>query len=192
MHAKEIKITLSDKILAATFLRLIPKSVTPNQLTIFRFFSVPFVLFLLSIQEYEWAVILFIISAFTDALDGALARTTNRITEWGKMYDPMADKLLIVLTSLILIPKYLGFWLVFSITFIEMVLIGSAYYLKNKGAIEIRANAWGKGKMISQSVAVSLLLLYALVHAPFLLIGAQYVFYLAIIFALVSLITYGI
>jgi Phosphatidylglycerophosphate synthase len=132
--SESIRITLSDKILAATVLRLIPRRVQPNQVTIFRFFTIPFVLLLLFIGAHEWAMVLFIFSAFTDALDGAMARTRNQVTEWGKIYDPLADKLLIVLTAFFLIPRHLGFPIVFAILSVEMLLIGAAYYIKNKNS----------------------------------------------------------
>ena len=187
-----IHITRSDRILAATFLRLIPSRVTPNQITMFRFFTVPFVFILLSLEEYRWGIVLFAVSAFTDALDGALARTTNRVTEWGKIYDPVADKLLITLSALVLVPRHLGFEIVFIIILLEMILIGSGYYLKNKRNIEIQANAWGKAKMICQSLGVILILLFVLLNIPFFLVLAAWFFYAAIALAAVSLVTYGI
>jgi len=190
--AKEAYITVSDKILAATFLKILPAKVTPNQLTIFRFFSVPFVAAFMYLEIYAIAIPLFIISALTDALDGALARTRNMITEWGKVNDPIADKLLIGLTGIIIIPKYINFFLAVFIIFIEMFVIGSAYYLKNKGVTQISANFWGKTKMICQSFGLGFLLLYAILSIPAFLVIAQYLLYASIFFALVSLVTYGI
>lgn len=190
--AKEAYVTFSDKILAATLLRLLPEKTTPNQLTIFRFFSVPFVATFMYLEIYAIAIPLFVISALTDALDGALARTRNMITEWGKTHDPIADKLLIGLTGIIIIPKYINFFLAVFIIFIEMFVVGSAYYLKNKGVIQISANIWGKAKMICQSFGVGFLLLFAIVSIPAFLMTAQYLLYASIFFAIVSLVTYGI
>jgi CDP-diacylglycerol--glycerol-3-phosphate 3-phosphatidyltransferase len=189
---KAEKITVSDKILAATVLKLFPRRVTPNQLTIFRFFTVPFVLLLLFLGKYEWGTVLFTISAFTDALDGAMARTRNQITEWGKIYDPLADKLLIVLTALFLIPQHLGFPIIFALLSTEMLLIGAAYYLKNKGKKDIQANIWGKIKMILQSFGVGFLFLFAILSTPWLLAIAAILLYASILFAVISLVTYGI
>ncbi len=190
-HKGEAHVTVSDKILSATFLKLLPRRVTPNQITIFRFFTVPFVAVLLYFGEYAYALPLFAISAFTDALDGALARTKNKITEWGKIYDPIADKLLIGVVALIVIPKYVSFYLVATIIFIEMFLIGMAYYRKNLG-LEVSANMWGKGKMILQSFGVVFLLLYAVVSLPWLLMAGTYLLYGSIILALISVVTYGL
>ena len=187
------KINLSDKILATTFLKLLPKRVTPNQLTIFRFFTIPFIALLLWLGKYGLGTALFIISAFTDALDGALARTRNMITKWGSIYDPLADKLLISITAFLILPRYIGPWIVFAIIFLEMFLIGMAYYNTNHNKKKsIQANWWGKSKMISQSLGVFLVLLYILWSLPLLLMAAQLILYLAVILAVISLITYSL
>lgn len=188
----DTKPTKMDKVLAATFLRLLPKRVTPNQITIARFFSVPFAGYFVATGNYRVGIPLFIVSAFTDALDGALARTTNRVTEWGRMYDPMADKLLIGITALIIIPKYLSFTLAFTIIFIEMLVVGTAYYMKNKGTIHVSANGWGKMKMFLQSIGVGALLIYAAYPLPWIELTAEYSLYASIVFAVLSIITHGI
>ncbi|MEK7464722.1 MAG: CDP-alcohol phosphatidyltransferase family protein [Patescibacteria group bacterium] len=186
------KVTVIDKLFALTILRFFPEKVTPNQITIFRFLSVPFVAALFLNDNYSWGTILFTISALSDALDGALARTRDQISEWGKMYDPLADKLLIGTAALLLIPKYLNLWIAVVILFIEMILIGAAYYLKNKGKIGTGANFWGKSKMFCESFGVGFILLFALTGIPSVLIISQLLLYAAIIFAIVSLITYSI
>src|SRR3989344_220855 len=186
----ENRTTIVDKILAATLLKLLPKKVTPNQLTIFRFITVPFIASLIFFNELVFAIILFSIAALTDALDGALARTSNQITEWGKIYDPMADKLLIGLTGILIIPKYLDALVVVLIILLEMFLIGSAYYLKNKGRRIIQANAWGKTKMIFQSVGVGLVILFAILGIPWILILASTLLYISIFVGVGSIITY--
>lgn len=185
------EVTVVDLILAATFLKLFPKRVTPNQITIFRFFTVPFVAVLLYVENYLYAIPLFAVSAFTDALDGALARTEKKVTEWGKVYDPIADKLLIGVAALIVIPKYTSFYLVAIIIFLEMFLIGMGYYRKNIGQ-EISANMWGQGKMIFQSLGVGFILVFALTLLPWTLTVGIYLLYVSIFFAIISLITYGI
>lgn len=187
------KINISDKILAATFLKLLPRKVTPNQITIFRFFTVPFIALLLWLGEYELGAVLFLIAAFTDALDGALARTKNIVTSWGSAYDPLADKLLISITAFLILPRFIGIWIVFIIIFLEMILIGMTYYngLHGKKHL-IKANWWGKSKMLSQSIGVSLVLIYILWPVSFLLIAAQLILYLAVALAIISLITYSL
>jgi phosphatidylglycerophosphate synthase len=81
--------------LAKTVLRLIPRSVQPNHLTIARFWLIPFVAYFLFFGNYRIGLFVFILTALTDGIDGALARTRGQITEWGRLYDPVADKLLV-------------------------------------------------------------------------------------------------
>ena len=84
-----------DKIMAVTFLPLIPRWVTPNAITIARFVLTPLVVFLILIENYNIGIPLFIATAFTDVLDGSLARVRKKVTKWGTLHDPVADKLLI-------------------------------------------------------------------------------------------------
>ncbi len=185
-----IKITLSDKILAGSFLRLLPKWVTPNHVTIFRFLTIPFVLLLITTKEYGLGTVLFIVSAFSDALDGALARTTNQITDWGKMFDPLADKLLIGTVAVVLIPRFLSVWLAVAIVVIELIIILSAYYQKHYQKVNIQADKSGKAKMVFQSVGVSALFLYMAIPLPLFIIIAQYTLYTAVLFALIQMLVY--
>jgi len=187
------KITLTDKLLAATVLKLIPRKVTPNQITVFRFFIIPFVALTLLLHEYAFGAILFIIGAFTDALDGALARTRREVTEWGSAFDPLADKLLIGITALLVLPVYFGVWLVFLIVLFEMMLVGLAYYNTRHGREhKIMANWWGKSKMICQSIGVILVLFYILWPAALLLTIAQWILWLAVALAAISIVTYSV
>lgn len=182
------KPTWFDYFLAKTFLRLIPDSVTPNQMTLFRFATIPFVLILLLTGFYLLATILFSISAFSDALDGARARTTGHITSWGILADPLADKLLIGLTAIILVSQFIGVWLAFLIIFLELALVFSAYH-RYKGKV-IPAKTAGKVKMILQSFGLGFLFLFTVISAPVLLLIATYLLYGAVLFALLSLFVY--
>ena len=58
-------------------LPLIPKWITPNQVTIFRFLATPFVVWVLAIEAYAWSIPLFVFVAFTDVIDGSLARAAS-------------------------------------------------------------------------------------------------------------------
>ncbi len=69
----------------------------PNMLTLFRIFLVPLlvVVLLTEVPDKEyWGLGIFLLAALTDALDGIIARRTDRITTTGAMLDPIADKLL--------------------------------------------------------------------------------------------------
>lgn len=177
-----------DDLLSRTVLRLIPHAVSPNSVTIVRLISVPVVIFLLLEQNYAWGAIVFALSAFTDALDGAMARTRNQITYWGKVADPLADKLLIGATALILVTRFVSLEIAMLLIGIELLLIARAAYLYSHKR-RAGANAMGKVKMVLQSVALLTLFVYALSGTLWYLTVAIGGLYLAIFFALMSLFT---
>ena len=183
-----IKITATDRFFRATFLPLLPKKITPNQLTGFRFLSIPFILYFFLVGNFNVGTILFILSAFSDALDGALARTTKQITDWGIVNDPVADKLLIGTVSLVVVAKFLSIRLAVLIIFLELCLIMLNYW-RHKGKI-VQAKLAGKTKMVLQCVGVIALLFFILSGVPFFLLLAKVCLYLAVAFALVSLFVY--
>ena len=182
------KITIFDRLFAGTILKLFPRFVRPNFLTVFRFVSIPFIIFFLLLKDYDVSLWLFAVSALTDALDGALARTRHQITDWGIVFDPLADKLLIGSAAVIVISRFISPILAGVIVIIELLLILFSYF-RFKGEL-VPAKTVGKVKMILQSVGVGLLLLSVVIHLPILVSVAAYVLYLAIFFALLSLFIY--
>ena len=179
------RVTPIDRLIAFLFLPLIPKSITPNQITKFRLISIPFIAALLSLGFYTSGTILFLFSAFSDALDGALARTKKKITTWGTLYDPIADKLLVGAVSVIIVSKYISSYLALVIIVIEMLLVASAYF-RYRGRV-VPAKTMGKTKMILQCLGIIILLFYIVIGTPVLLTIATYTLYLAITFGLLSL-----
>lgn len=182
------KVTVIDRFFEKTILKLFPKFIKPNIVTVFRFVSIPFVLYFLINKEYMIGLILFTLSAFSDAVDGAMARTRNQITDWGIVFDPLADKLLIGSVGFIVISSLISLPLAIAIVFIELLLIISAYF-RFKGEI-VPAKLVGKIKMILQSFGVGFLLIFLAVGHPSLIIVATYTLYLAIVFAILSLVVY--
>lgn len=188
---KSDEIYFFDKILAKTILKLIPRCVTPNHVTVFRFLATPIVVLLMFYGSYHIGLWAFLITAFTDAIDGALARTRDQITDWGKIYDPLADKLLIGAVVFIIVLRYIDFWTALIIVALEIIIIFVAWIRLRSGA-KVQANLWGKIKMILQSAGVAILLLSIVFDWAALLPLASGTLYLAIAFAIVSLLTYGI
>lgn len=182
------KVTPIDRILSATFLKLIPESVTPNRITLFRFITIPFILYFLLADYMLLGTILFVISAFSDALDGARARTTKHITSWGILCDPFADKLLIGSVAMILITKYISVYLALGIVSIELFLVAFSY-LRYKGHL-VPAKTVGKLKMVLQCFGIGFIMLFALLGTPWLLVVATYILYVAVGFGLLSLLVY--
>ena len=67
----------------------------PNQITLLRLGFLPFFLILISYEKYKWALLLLAAAAFTDGIDGVLARKLNQRSALGAYLDPIADKLLL-------------------------------------------------------------------------------------------------
>jgi CDP-diacylglycerol--glycerol-3-phosphate 3-phosphatidyltransferase len=182
------KITLTDKFFAATILKLVPFGVRPNFLTVFRFVSIPFVAFLLVTGDYVNGFWLFTVAALSDALDGAMARTRNQITDWGIVFDPVADKLLVGIVALIVISKAINPILAGTIIVLEIALVISAYW-RFRGKL-IPAKIVGKLKMILQCVGISLLLIGLAVNYPLIISAATIILYASVIFSVLCLTVY--
>jgi CDP-diacylglycerol--glycerol-3-phosphate 3-phosphatidyltransferase len=143
----------------------------PNTLTILRIFFVPFLVAVMVEQNLriEWrgavivtnaflALAIFLIAAATDLLDGYLARRWKQITTVGTLLDPIADKLLIsaALISLVQIRRVPA-WMVVLIIGREFAVSGLRSIASAEG-YTIQASDLGKTKMITQVVAISMIL----------------------------------
>jgi CDP-diacylglycerol--glycerol-3-phosphate 3-phosphatidyltransferase len=180
-----------DKALKYTLIPLIPNFVRPNHLTGLRLFLIPFVVYFILIQNYKIGLPLFAIAAITDMFDGTLARLRKQITDWGILWDPIADKILIGSVVVILIARDLHPLLGITIISLEAIFILGALHLKRMGR-PILPTFYTKSKMVFQAVAVCLLLLSLAMHAGWLFSLANGFFTLAILFAIASLISHGL
>lgn len=149
----------------------------PNKLTIFRIILIPlFVLvFYLPIDNYTFeifdyrfsiiniiAVIIFSIAAYTDRLDGKIARQKNLVTTFGKFMDPLADKLLVTAAFLVAIDLHLmPAYLVIIIVSREFMVTGIRLLAISEGKV-IAASSLGKIKTVSQIVLVIALFVFDL------------------------------
>ena len=168
----------------------------PNLLTLLRIFFVPLLIAVLVMEHVRLefrgvivtneilALVIFLLAAATDLLDGYLARRWNQITTVGTLLDPIADKLLFSAALISLVQARLApAWMVIVIIGREFAVTG----LRGIAAAEgytIKARRLGKTKMVSQVVAVSLLLLS--VHWPWLRSVAEVSLWLVVVLALVS------
>ncbi len=180
----------TDQLLAHTVLRLTPRAVTPNYITVLRFLLVPIVFYLFIYGHYRGGGVLFVFAAFTDAMDGALARTSDQITDWGKLFDPLADKLLVGSTAAILVTRFVDFRLAIAMVGVELFLILLGYWKKYYRKANIQANYLGKTKMISQSVGLGLLCLGIVASLSAILTAATWILYASVAFAILSLFGY--
>ena len=139
-----------------------------NKLTIFRIILVPIMVIIpfLGIQgswnyiPYEWIIIdlIFIIASITDKLDGSIARKRNEITTFGKFLDPIADKILVLATMIMLVEAgRLPAWIPIIVLFREFIVSGYRLVAVEKGGKVIAASIWGKIKTVTQMIAIILM-----------------------------------
>ncbi len=141
----------------------------PNALTLARIFLVPFLVVVL-LTRFEAQLIfgvpkevvgaaIFGFAAFTDWLDGYLARRRGQVTELGQMMDPLADKLLITAALLSLVWMELAAaWMVWIILGRELAITVLRSIAHTRG-VTIPASGLGKVKMVMQVLAIVLLML---------------------------------
>jgi CDP-diacylglycerol--glycerol-3-phosphate 3-phosphatidyltransferase len=121
----------------------------PNQLTAARF-GLGIVLFLLIVLElWAWCVVVFALAAFTDWLDGYLARRHNLVSSLGRQLDPLVDKVVICGAFIFLLPvagSGLAAWMVTVVVARELIITGLRGFLETRGAV-FGADWLGKIKM---------------------------------------------
>jgi CDP-diacylglycerol--glycerol-3-phosphate 3-phosphatidyltransferase len=132
-------------------------------LTSFRLICIPLVVISLNIHN-RWgsffAALFFGLAFITDILDGFYARKYKAITILGKFLDPLADKLLVSVTLIILIPlDRIPVWMVLLIIAREMAVTGLRSIAVSEGVV-IQADTLGKYKTIFQATALAGLLLH--------------------------------
>ena len=116
----------------------------PNVLTMIRLALVPVFVAVFRSGHHRWALAVFCAASLTDMLDGFLARKLNQISDFGKLFDPLADKLM-VLTALICQGLAGVFpWEAIAIVAVKelFMMVGSVYMLE-KGIV-VSANYFGK------------------------------------------------
>lgn len=192
MTNETIRFYPHDYIFRYTVIPLIPRWIRPNHVTVFRMIATPLVLALLYFENYRWGVPIFLIVACTDAIDGSLARLRKQITVWGTFYDPVADKILMGSVFILIVLKHINLWFGLLLIGVECTIALGGVYRRVKGLPIVAANIYGKTKMVLQVIGVGFLL-FSLWHGIDLFIPFSIgTFSLALVFALISLWTYGI
>lgn len=167
----------------------------PNILTIIRFLLIPFIIYFLAINQYIVGVILFIISGITDVVDGAIARKFNFITDFGKLMDPLADKLTqISVLATLMIKELIPVWILAIVIAKEAVMIAGASFLYGRDVV-VSSKWFGK--------LATVLFFIAIVCSCFISYWnmsidvnnslpdfAQYIYYLALVSSIFSLVMY--
>lgn len=180
-----------DKLLKVLVLPFVPAFVKPNYVTAFRLLFTPVIFYLFILGDFTLAVPAFLLAAFSDALDGTLARVRNQITPWGIFFDPIADKLLIGGTALLVAINY--YHPLIIITALVLDVLPSILWASTKrGSVIMMANWWGKTKMILQVVSMTALLIGIIASLPGLIMFGQVALAISLIFALIAVITYSL
>jgi CDP-diacylglycerol--glycerol-3-phosphate 3-phosphatidyltransferase len=129
-----------------------------DQLTVARAASVPLVvlLFAWDFPHHDyWATAIFIIAMATDWFDGRIARRSGRTSELGSLLDPVADKLLVMATLIVLIaPGVFPAWMVAAIVARELLISGLRQAALERGVV-ISARDLGKLKTWAQAIAAA-------------------------------------
>ena len=124
--------------------------------------AIPFVLVMLSGSSSStlWGVIIMVVAAFTDKLDGELARRLHQTTEWGKILDPVADKIAVAAVTLVLVKlQRISPWFLIGILARDILILAGGWYLKSAKGILLSSNETGKWavSVIALTLLVSLL-----------------------------------
>ena len=139
----------------------------PNILTIIRFILIPIILNFIFQGDYISGIIIFSISGLTDVLDGFIARKFNLISNFGKLMDPLADKLtqISVLAALVSV-KIIPVWILAIVVLKELIMVVGASFLYGKDVV-VYSKWYGK----LATVLFYLAIVFSLVIKQFNLVG---------------------
>ncbi len=178
----------------------------PNLLTVFRMVLIPVFVSLLFYQRFLLALGIFILAGITDGLDGLLARRFNQKSQLGTILDPIADKLMLVTSFVVLsmrsvfpqpLPSHLPvpFWVTVAVISRDVfILVGAAAINIVTGFRGFRPSMLGKINTVVQIIAIAIIIfaasvpygtgyylptLYTTVFAFAVLSGAHYVFFVS-------------
>lgn len=178
----------------------------PNKLTLSRVIAIPifiifFVLgmnnqhsisfFVINIDLYRLiATIIFVGASITDYFDGKIAREQNLVTDFGKLLDPLADKMLVITALILLTENKEVHYLCTLIVVLRELTISSIRLVALERGIVIAASIWGKLKTATQMVALVLILFnfYSINMAYYYFTYG--LFYLSTAFVIISLADY--
>ena len=153
----------------------------PNKLTVSRLILTAFFLMVLLFDfpfHYTVALVLFVAASLTDLFDGIIARRRNLLTDFGKLMDPLADKVLICSAFIAFIElDWMPAWMVILIVARELAITGLRLLAASKNLV-LAAERQGKNKTISQITAI-IALLVTPSHADWGIVGQLFAFEIA-------------
>ena len=140
----------------------------PNQITLLRLGFLPFFLILISYEQYKWALLILVIAGFTDGIDGVLARYLNQKSALGAYLDPIADKLLLSSSFVVLaMAKKVSWWLTIMVLSRDvLLLVVAAVIILISGYRPFPPSLYGKFTTFFQIVFVFAVVLAAAYPYP--------------------------
>lgn len=160
----------------------------PNLLTIIRFFLIPFAVYYLVNDQYLTAIVFICISGLTDILDGAIARKFNFITNFGKLIDPLADKITqLSLLGTLVIKNIIPLWILVIVLLKEATMVAGASFLYGKELV-VSSKWYGKAATVLFYLAIILSMLSKVFNTGITFVLILY--YVAVAMTIFSLIMY--
>ena len=161
----------------------------PNKLTIARMAMVPLFMIALLMNSPAsriLATVIFALASLTDMLDGQIARKYNMVTNFGKLMDPLADKVLTAAAMICLVELGdLAAWIAVVIIFREYLITGLRSVAASENIV-VAANIWGKVKTVCQMIALMLLMVKPQVVALFGIDLGLWIMYVAVALTIYS------
>jgi len=151
----------------------------PNQLTFLRLGFLPFFIILIHYRDYRWALAILVLAAMTDGLDGILARSLNQRTSLGAYLDPIADKLLLSSSFVILaVEGEMRWWLTILVLGRDvLILVVATVILIVTGHRQFPPSVFGKITTGLQILLVFVVLAMAAFHFSALDVARQILIY---------------
>ena len=161
----------------------------PNKLTIARMIAVPFFIAAYLLGYFPAALVIFIAASITDALDGKIARARNLVTNFGKIMDPLADKILVYSALCLFIESdIIKAWMLILILAREFIVAGMRTVAASEGTV-LAAGMSGKIKTVLQMVAVIVYLLALCLNAdmqPAVMMAGNVIFWASLVMTVYS------
>ena len=163
----------------------------PNVLTMLRLALIPVFVALFAAGHDKLALLTFLVASFTDFLDGYLARKHNQITAFGKLMDPLADKVMVCTALLCQGIKGVFPWAAIAIVMGKelLMVLGGVFMLRND--VVVYSNMLGKLAQCSFILALTL----SFYHAEFVTWGVpldRIVLWLSVVMTICALIDYSV
>ena len=137
---------------------------TPNKLTMLRIIMIPVFMVAYMYLKTNWftnflSAAIFALAFLTDLLDGYLARKYNQVSDFGKIMDPLADKVLVAAAMVLLTQSgVVSAWVTVLVLAREFIVSGVRMAAAAEGNV-VAASIWGKAKTMWQFIAITLALL---------------------------------